>query len=96
MGRATGCSGRWENHFDFQRVGLSFSCPALATDRAKRVEPVPTSKGIKESSGFFPRASSRVLKSKGSLPGRSDATPKAQINQMDVQKMQATVQKNAG
>jgi len=26
MGRATGCSG-YENHFDFQSLGLSFSCP---------------------------------------------------------------------
>ncbi len=38
MGQATGCSGRYENHFDFQSVGLSFSFPALVTDKAKRVE----------------------------------------------------------
>jgi hypothetical protein len=57
MGRATGCSGCYENHFDFQSVDLSFSCPR------------------KES------------------PRRSDAIPKAQINQMTVQKMQAVVPK---
>jgi len=33
MGRATGCSGRYENHFDFQ--SLSFSFPALVTDKDK-------------------------------------------------------------
>jgi hypothetical protein len=95
VGRATGCSG-YENRFDFQSEGLSFSCAALATGKAKRVEPVPTSKGIKKAPTFSPGASSRVLKSKGSLPRRSDAIPKAQINQLAVQKMQAAVQKNAG
>ena len=38
MDQATGCSGRYENHFDFQSVGISFSFPALVTDKAKRVE----------------------------------------------------------
>jgi hypothetical protein len=33
MGRATGCSGRYENHFDFQ--SLPFSFPALVTDKGK-------------------------------------------------------------
>src|SRR5215469_13004846 len=68
MGRATGCSGRWENHFDFQSVGLSFSCPALVTDKAKRVEPVLGSKGIKKAPASSPGASSRLLKSREVSP----------------------------
>ncbi len=78
MGQATGCSGRYENHFDFQSVGLSFSCPALVTGKAKRVEPVPSSKGIKKAPASLYRGfrSAPVVSSKGSLPRRSDAIPK--------------------
>jgi len=68
MGWATGYSGRWESRFDFQSVGLSFSCPALVTDKAKRVEPVPGSKGIKKAPALSPEASSRMLKSREASP----------------------------
>src|SRR5262245_34105959 len=97
MGRAIGCSGRCENHCDFQSVGLSFSFPALVTDKAKRVERVPSSKGIKKAPASFPGASSRVLKSKeGSLLRRSDAIPKQKPRKSDrpgFQKMRVVVQK---
>src|SRR5262249_12921685 len=98
MGRAIGCGGRCENHCDFQSVGLSFSFPALVTDKAKRVELVPSSKGIKKAPASFPRASSRVLKSKeGSLLRRSDAIPKQKPRKSDrpgFQKMRVVVQKS--
>src|SRR5215469_14115635 len=81
MGRATGCSGRWENHFDFQSVGLSFSCPALVTDKAKRVEPVPGSKGIKESPGFFPPGLQVDCSNLGRFPQMLRRYSKAQITQ---------------
>jgi len=68
---------------------------ALVTGKAKRVELVPSSKGIKKAPASFPGLQV-VFKSKESLPRRSDAIPKAQMNQMAVQKMQAVVQKNAG
>src|SRR6516164_1370138 len=68
MGWATGYSGRWESRFDFQSVGLSFSCPALVTDKAKRVEPVPGSKGIKKAPALSPEASSGLLKSREASP----------------------------
>src|SRR5262245_52658604 len=81
MGRATGCSGPWENHFDFQSVGLSFSCPALVTDKGKRVEPVTSSKGYKESPGFFPPGLQVDCSNLGRLPQMLRRYPKAQITQ---------------
>src|SRR6516225_6162709 len=68
MGWSTGYSGRWESRFDFQSVGLSFSCPALVTDKAKRVEPVPGSKCIKKAPSLSPEASNRILKSREASP----------------------------
>src|SRR5262249_1184420 len=96
MGRATGCSGRWENHFDFQSVGLSFSCPALVTDKGKRVEPVPGSKGIKKAPASFPRGFKETAQIWGGFPGCSDVIPKHRSHKSDqviVQKKQVVVQK---
>jgi hypothetical protein len=45
-----------------------FRVPRQFTDKAKRVEPVPGSKGIKKAPASFPRGLSRLLKSREASP----------------------------
>src|SRR5262245_53906105 len=81
MGRTTGCSGRWENRFDFQSVGLSFWCPALVTDKQSVLSLCRVPKGIKKSPGFFPPGLQVDCLNLGRLPQMLRRYPKAQITQ---------------